>query len=209
MNLKIIDSLLLILWKLTEFIFLLILLLVFFIIRIVRLVFGVIISLSSGKSVSKRKKGGYDWQSLLDFFRHKTSWFSEKMKESKVFRRCTFLVLLVLTILYFYPPSHWGPWQFYETGVASYYSKGFWFKKTASGERFIPLFFTAAHKKLPLGTTVKVKNLTNGKVVYVKINDRGPFVKGRIIDLSSAAAKRLGVYEPGTANVVIYTRKKY
>ena len=134
---------------------------------------------------------------------------SEKMHDSTGFRRGAFLTMLLLAILFYYPPSHWGPWKYYQSGVASYYSTGFWFKKTASGERFIPLFYTAAHKKLPLGITVKVKNLENGKVVYVKINDRGPFVKGRIIDLSSAAAKELGIFEPGTAKVAVYTRKKY
>ena len=135
--------------------------------------------------------------------------FSNKMLTARVFRRCTFMVAFLVLLLYSYPPSHWGPWRYYQSGVASYYSTGFWFKKTASGERFIPLFYTAAHKTLPLGITVKVKNLKNGKVVYVKINDRGPFVKGRIIDLSSAAAKKIGIFKPGTGKVAIYTRRKY
>lgn len=135
--------------------------------------------------------------------------FSAKMLISRVFRRCIFLTAFMLYLLWSYPPSHWGPWKAYQTGVASYYSDGFWFKKTASGERFLPFLYTAAHQTLPLGITVKVKNLENGEVVYVKINDRGPFVKGRVIDLSSGAAQKIGVYEPGTANVVIYTRKKY
>lgn len=151
-----------------------------------------------------------DWPYLF-IGKLETWWkrFSEKMQDSAGFRRGAFMVFVLLAVFYYYPPSHWGPWRYYQSGVASFYSKGFWFKKTASGERFIPLFFTAAHKKLPLGTTVKVKNLENGKVVYVKINDRGPFVKGRIIDLSSSAAKKLGIFEPGTARVAVYTRKKY
>jgi len=136
------------------------------------------------------------------------SYFSKKMQDSRIFRRCAFIIMLILLCLFFYPPSHWGPWFYYETGIASYYSDGFWFKKTKSGERFIPWFYTAAHKTLPMGTTVKVKNLNNGKIVYVRINDRGPFIKGRIIDLSSAAAKKIGAFTPGTAKVVIYTRKK-
>jgi peptidoglycan lytic transglycosylase len=135
--------------------------------------------------------------------------FSTKMLTSRIFRRCIFLSAFMLYLLVVYPPSHWGPWRKYKTGVASYYSEGFWFKKTASGERFLPFLYTAAHKTLPLGITVKVKNLENGEVVYVKINDRGPFVKGRIIDLSSSAAKQIGVFKPGTAKVAIYTRKKY
>ena len=135
--------------------------------------------------------------------------FSNKMKESCVFRRFAFLIIFMLLLLYTYPPSHWGPWSHYQTGVASYYSEGFWFKKTASGERFLPFLYTAAHNTLPLGITVKVKNMKNGKVVYVKINDRGPFVKGRVIDLSSSAAEKIGIFKSGTAKVAIYTRKKY
>ena len=103
--------------------------------------------------------------------------FSDKMAESCVFRRFAFITVFMLLLLYAYPPSHWGSWRIYQTGIASYYSDGFWFKKTASGERFLPFLYTAAHKTLPMGITVKVKNLKNGKVVYVKINDRGPFVK--------------------------------
>ena len=132
-----------------------------------------------------------------------------KMKSSKKFRRIVFPLTAVLLALYFYPPSHWGPWHKYQTGVASYYSSGFWFKKTSNGDTFIPLFYTAAHKTLPLGITAKVVNCENGKTVYVKINDRGPFVKGRILDLSSAAAKKIGIYNKGTGKVIIYTKKKY
>jgi len=68
---------------------------------------------------------------------------------------------------------------------------------------------TAAHKKLPLGTIVKVENVETGKCVYVTINDRGPFVKGRIIDLSSFAGWRLGIRRKGTGKVVIYTKQDY
>ena len=132
-----------------------------------------------------------------------------KMKSSKTFRRITFTLAAVLLLLYFYPPSHWGPWYRYQTGVASYYSSGFWFKKTANGDTFIPLFYTAAHKTLPLGITAKVVNCENGKTVYVKINDRGPFTEGRILDLSSAAAKKIGIFNQGTGKVIIYTKKKY
>ena len=135
--------------------------------------------------------------------------FSDSMKNRSVFRRWVFIILFFLIVWYEYPPSHWGPWYQYQKGVASYYSTGFWFKKMANGDRFIPVFYTAAHKTLPFGTIVKVKNLDNGKVVYVEITDRGPFVKGRIIDLSSGAAKAVGMIKPGTAHVILYTKRKF
>ena len=92
---------------------------------------------------------------------------------------------------------------FTETGVASWYGPGFHGKKTASGERYNQNAFTAAHKTLPFGTNVRVTNLDNGKNTTVVINDRGPFKTGRIIDLSNAAAKQLGVVGTGTARVKI------
>ena len=92
---------------------------------------------------------------------------------------------------------------FSETGVASWYGPGFHGKKTASGERYNQHAFTAAHKTLPFGTRVHVTNLDNRKTTTVVINDRGPFKKGRIIDLSNAAAKSLGVVGNGTARVRI------
>lgn len=86
-------------------------------------------------------------------------------------------------------------------GVASYYGPGFHGKKTASGEQFNMYGLTAAHKTLPFNTKVLVKNLDNGKSVIVRINDRGPYKKGRIIDLSTAAAKEIGLTGTGTAKV--------
>lgn len=88
-------------------------------------------------------------------------------------------------------------------GVASWYGTKFHGRKTSSGEPYDLYGMTAAHKSLPLPTYVKVKNLKNGKEVVVKVNDRGPFVDNRLIDLSYAAAKKLGVYETGTAPVQI------
>ncbi|MGH9894813.1 MAG: septal ring lytic transglycosylase RlpA family protein, partial [bacterium] len=76
-------------------------------------------------------------------------------------------------------------------------------QKTANGEVFNQNKLTAAHRTLPLGTTVEVTNVTNGKSVEVKINDRGPFVNGRVIDVSGAAAVRLGMKETGLARVQI------
>lgn len=84
------------------------------------------------------------------------------------------------------------------TGVASYYWQG---QSTASGERFNPGDLTAAHRSLPFGTKVRVTNLRNGRSVVVRINDRGPFVRGRIIDVSRAAAKQLGFTGNGVTKV--------
>ena len=79
-----------------------------------------------------------------------------------------------------------------ERGLASWYGPRFQGKRTASGERFDTSAMTAAHKTWPFGTKVRVKSVSTGKEVVVRINDRGPFIKGRIIDLSNAAAKALG-----------------
>ncbi len=101
----------------------------------------------------------------------------------------------------FYPlPSSEG---FVQTGLASWYGPKFHGNKTASGEMYNMYKKSAAHKTLPLGTYVKVLNLHNGKQTVVRINDRGPFVKGRIIDLSYAAAKEIGLVGPGVAKVKI------
>jgi rare lipoprotein A len=80
-----------------------------------------------------------------------------------------------------------------ETGIASWYGKQFNGRKTASGERFDMDALTAAHPKLPFGSWVRVRNLLNGRSVDVRINDRGPHIKQRVIDLSRAAARALGV----------------
>ena len=92
---------------------------------------------------------------------------------------------------------------FTQKGKASWYGKDFHGKKTANGEIYNMYAMTAAHKTLPLGTWVRVKNLKNHREIEVRINDRGPFVRGRIIDLSYTAAKKLGVVGPGTAPVKI------
>jgi rare lipoprotein A len=87
------------------------------------------------------------------------------------------------------------------TGEASWYGQAFQGKKTASGEIFDQTKFTAAHRTFPLGSRAKVTRLENGKSVEVEINDRGPYSDGRIIDLSRAAARELGIVEDGTATV--------
>jgi rare lipoprotein A len=88
-----------------------------------------------------------------------------------------------------------------EQGIASWYGKKFHGRRTASGERYDMHQLTAAHKTLPFGTRVRVTNLDNGRRVVVRINDRGPFIKGRIIDLSYAAARQVEMLEAGTARV--------
>lgn len=92
---------------------------------------------------------------------------------------------------------------FRERGTASWYGPDFHGKLTANGEKYDMHDMTAAHKTLPLGTHVKVFNLDNNREVAVRINDRGPFVQGRIIDLSREAAKRIGMMGSGTAKVEI------
>ena len=79
-----------------------------------------------------------------------------------------------------------------EHGIASFYSIKYQFRKTSSGERFNQLALTAAHRTLPFGTRVRVTNLKNNRSVVVKINDRGPFIDGRIIDLTRNAFSRIG-----------------
>ena len=92
---------------------------------------------------------------------------------------------------------------FTQTGMASWYGPGFAGRPTASGEKFDPNDMTCAHPKLKFGTRVQVTNLDNGKSVVVRVNDRGPFAKGRIIDLSKEAAKRLGFIEKGHTKVKV------
>ncbi len=92
---------------------------------------------------------------------------------------------------------------FVEEGVASWYGPGFHGKTTANGERYNQNAMTAAHKLLPLGTTVRVTNLENNESVVLRINDRGPFVHDRVIDVSKRAAERLDMHDQGTANVRI------
>ncbi len=96
-----------------------------------------------------------------------------------------------------------------ETGRASYYADKFEGRKTSNGEIFSQDKMTAASKSLPFGTKVSVKNLTNGKTVKVRINDRGPFVAGRTIDLSKKAAKKIDMVDEGVADVELkYKNKK-
>lgn len=95
------------------------------------------------------------------------------------------------------PPSP----QDAEIGLASYYADRFHGRRTASGERYDRHDLTAAHRQLPFGTRLRVTRLDNGASVEVRVNDRGPFVAGRVIDLSYAAAKKIGMLRMGVARV--------
>jgi len=95
-----------------------------------------------------------------------------------------------------------------EIGVASWYGADFHGKATASGETYNMHALSAAHTKLPIGTWVTVRNLANNREIKLRINDRGPFVSGRVIDLSYYAAKKLGFARKGTTRVLITARKR-
>ncbi|MBE9012411.1 septal ring lytic transglycosylase RlpA family protein [Pseudanabaenaceae cyanobacterium LEGE 13415] len=99
-----------------------------------------------------------------------------------------------------------GPVRFRVTGMASWYGPGFHGNMSASGERFDQNALTAAHRTLPFGTIVQVTNLDNGRAVSVRINDRGPFSGGRVIDLSAGAARVLGLMDSGVAPVRLEIR---
>lgn len=88
-----------------------------------------------------------------------------------------------------------------QVGLASYYDSRFHGEQTASGERYDEKALTAAHRTLPFGTHVQVTNLSNGRSVVVTITDRGPFARGRVIDVSRRAARRLGFLRDGTTRV--------
>jgi len=110
--------------------------------------------------------------------------------------------LLLLVVLALGSAAGCAP-RYTEQGQASWYGPGFAGKRTASGERFVPCKRTAAHLTLPFGTRLKVTNLDNGRIVRVKVNDRGPYVDGRIIDLSRGAARVLGMIKAGVVEVRI------
>lgn len=100
--------------------------------------------------------------------------------------------------------------KFTESGKASYYGDGDGYhgRKTANGEIFNQRKLTAAHKTLPFGTIVRVTNLSNGRTVKVRINDRGPYVRGRIIDLSTKAAEKIDMKRAGVVDVKLRYKKK-
>ena len=123
------------------------------------------------------------------------------MKNDKKF---AFQVLASLVLLVVFMSTTTAQ-SFKQSGIASYYADKFVGRTTANGEKYKHNKLTAAHKTLPFGTMVKVKNLENGKEVVVRVNDRGPFVTGRIIDLSKSAAEKLDFVQKGIVRVEITT----
>jgi len=116
---------------------------------------------------------------------------------------------MVTTFVFISHPAFLFSLEVYKTGVtASYYAEDFHGKRTSNGERFNMNDFTCAHKSLPFGTILKVTNLANGKTCEVRVNDRGPFVASREIDLSKAAAIKLGMIGSGTTKVKLEIVKK-
>jgi rare lipoprotein A len=97
-----------------------------------------------------------------------------------------------------------APRTYLGEGLASYYGPGLHGRPTASGERFNQEAMTAAHRTLKFGTCIRVLNMENGRAVEVRVNDRGPFKEGRIVDVSLAAARKLGMVEKGLARVRLY-----
>ncbi len=106
-------------------------------------------------------------------------------------------LITVLTVLISLCSECMSEYPRVQIGVASYYSNKFHNRLTANGERYLRSKLTAAHRFYPHGTLLRVTNLLNGKIVTVRVNDRGPFIKGRIIDLSASAAKRISMIQKG------------
>lgn len=120
---------------------------------------------------------------------------------------CLTLLASACSLTRRYTRSYDRPGAYRDAGKASYYGREAHGKATASGEKFNMNAYTAAHRTLPFGTKVRVTNLANNKSVVVRINDRGPFVAGRIIDLSYAAAKKIKMLEAGVADVELVVVK--
>lgn len=129
----------------------------------------------------------------LKEFKGKYLWVRITM--SQIFTAAIAILFLIL------PLSSFSDEVYPQYGKASWYGKSFQGKKTASGELFDKHSFTGAHRNLPFGTLVKVINLRNGKEVVVTVNDRGPFIRGRIIDISRAAADFIGIVRRGVTRV--------
>lgn len=141
----------------------------------------------------------------------KTSRLKDRLDHSRFLSPQTKFLFIVLSLIILSSCSglKYFPTGNIQKGIASWYGEDFHGKLTSNKEIYNMHAMTAAHKTLPFGTYVRVTNLTNGKSVVVRINDRGPFVKGRIIDLSYAAAKKLGMSETGVAPVEIKVLKRF
>jgi rare lipoprotein A len=116
------------------------------------------------------------------------------MNETVLYAIGTVFIVGVAVLFSFFGPYH-------ETGIASWYGPGFDGNRTANGEVYDMNGISAAHKTLPFGTVVRVIDLETGRSIVVRINDRGPFIEGRIIDLSKGAAEKLGMVERGIIQV--------
>jgi len=152
---------------------------------------AVILSISTGCVKKTYSSGYYNNKSYKKIPK-------EKIRNSKAMHRATMKAYTVLGKRYYPTKARVGDTF---RGVASWYGPDFHAKKTSNGEIYNMYAMTAAHKTLPMNTMVKVHNLDNGKTTIVRINDRGPFVTGRIIDLSNKAAHHIGMVKKGTARI--------
>ena len=123
---------------------------------------------------------------------------NQEMKNSPAMHRATMRPYVVFGKKYYPTTTKVGNTY---RGIASWYGPKFHAKKTSNGETYDMFAFTAASKTLPMNTVVRVENLENGKTTTVRINDRGPFVEGRIIDLSNVAAREIDMVKKGTAKI--------
>lgn len=137
---------------------------------------------------------------------HKIIFLSNFKFKVKAFLSSVFLILSLSSCDVLFAPTEedsTSAGAYTQEGIASYYADKYEGRPTASGEIFRQNLLTAAHKTLPFGTMVTITNLKNGKKIRVKINDRGPFVAGRIIDVTSRGAKELDFVRDGIVNVKI------
>jgi rare lipoprotein A len=123
---------------------------------------------------------------------------------------CFFIMMILLAActpvkkeLAYQPLDRENLWRFREDGLASWYGEEYHGRKTANGETYDMYAMTAAHRTLPFNAIVRVINVENGKKAELRINDRGPFIPGRIIDLSQSGARAVGILESGTARVTV------
>ncbi|MEA2017190.1 MAG: septal ring lytic transglycosylase RlpA family protein [Campylobacterota bacterium] len=140
----------------------------------------------------------YHSSSYSDKQTRKTIPNNGKIRDSKAMHRATMRPYVVFNKKYYPTLAHIGD-NFH--GIASWYGPNFHAKKTSNGEIYNMYAMTAAHKTLPMNTVVQVENMVNGKTIIVRINDRGPFVAGRIIDLSNKAAHKIDMVKTGTVKV--------
>lgn len=162
------------------------------------LVISAVIFTGCSSKQSSYSGGGYSSQADISTVYKPTT--NTKIRNSKAMHRATLRPYSVFGVRY-YPKVEKVGQQL--RGIASWYGPKFHAKKTSNGEIYNMYAMTAAHKTLPMNTMVRVDNLENGKSAIVRVNDRGPFVAGRIIDLSNKAAHAIGMVRKGTAQVKV------